>query len=200
MNQNDNIAIIILAAGSSSRMGQAKQLLPWGGSNLLNHCIIQAKNSNAKEVFVVLGANYEAINTSVKNEPITILRNPGWEKGIGESIAFGVKKIASKKFDGVLIMLADQPQIDIAFLNKLITRFETSPKAIIATGYKNSVGVPAVFNKSYFEDLMNLTGDKGAKQFVELQQYNVLVLSFPTTIVDIDTHKDYLSLKSSHGH
>jgi molybdenum cofactor cytidylyltransferase len=186
-----NIAIIILAAGASKRMGSPKQLLKWGDTTLLGHCVYQAIKSDADEVFVVLGANYEKIKNSITQPSVTILKNNDWEKGIGNSISHGILHIQDQGFGGVLIMLVDQPQINTNFLNTLITQYHRSQKPIIATDYKKNVGVPAIFDSSYFDKLGKLSGDRGAKQLIEKHIKDTLILSSPNSLADIDTMEDY---------
>ncbi len=189
--KHPNIAILLLAAGASTRMGSPKQLLKWGTTTLLNHSINQAISSNAHQVFVVLGANYEAIKKSITHREATILKFNEWRIGMGSSIAFGTKKIKPFGFNGVLIMLADQPQIDTAFINKLINEFKKGVKPIIATKYKEEVGVPAIFNASFFNQLTQLEGEKGGKRLLEKNLKNLSVLLPNLTYEDIDTQEDY---------
>ncbi len=191
MTVKPNIAIIILAAGGSSRMGQPKQLLPWGKTTLLGHSIDQALNSQAKKVFVVLGANVDEIGASIEHKSIQLLKNKGWESGMGCSIAVGAKKALEEGFDAVLIMLADQPQIDSVFLGELISEWQKKQQPIIATGYDTKAGVPAIFEKSYFSELAALEGDLGAKEIIATNISNVVVLSHSNVIDDIDTLETY---------
>jgi molybdenum cofactor cytidylyltransferase len=117
-----NIAILILAAGASSRMGRTKQLLPWQDTTLLGSAIRTARDSNAKSVAVVLGANAESIRGRVNvgrgvKTDADFVENTAWETGLGSSIACGTEFLIEKKivYDGILIMLADQPLIDTEY-------------------------------------------------------------------------------------
>jgi len=124
MSETDKHAVLILAAGASTRMGQPKQLLPWGKTTLLNHAINEAKKIS-EHVFVVLGANKELIESSL-NSQVEIIRNPNWENGMGTSITYGISILdKNEEFDSVLIMLADQPLLDSTYLNNLKKLFLT---------------------------------------------------------------------------
>lgn len=193
---HSKIAILILAAGSSSRMGSPKQLLKWGNTTLLNDSITQAANSISDSVFVVLGANYSKVKDSIKNKSVTILINNKWELGLGNSIAYGLNAIQKHNFDGVLLMLADQPQVDTVFLNKLISAFEKGDKSVIATTYKNEGGVPAIFDKSYFNQLASLKGDKGAKLVINKSLADTTLITPSIPITDIDTDEMYEKAKT----
>lgn len=185
------IALLILAAGASSRMGSPKQLLKWGDSTLLNHSINQAINSKAMGVFVVLGANHEIISKSIENTSVSLLENDDWKQGMGNTIAYGITHIQGLDYDGVLLMLADQPQVDTSFLNQLIDTFQSNSKNIIATAYSNGNGVPALFDKLYFKELCAFEGNKGAKSLIQDSLNKVLSISPKAPFLDIDTKEEY---------
>ncbi|TVZ59493.1 molybdenum cofactor cytidylyltransferase [Flavobacteriaceae bacterium MAR_2010_105] len=188
------IAILILAAGGSSRMGQPKQLLKWGKNSLLGHTIENVLKTNTHEIIVVLGANFNSVKQEIKNYQVTILNNKDWSQGLGTSIAYGVHYLleSSSSVDGVLIVLADQPFVDRDYLEKMMTSFSSSRKQILATAYDDDIqGVPVLFDASYFEELSKLTGDVGAKQCIKRHQLFVKTLVPPVKNVDLDTLEDY---------
>jgi molybdenum cofactor cytidylyltransferase len=188
-------AILILAAGGSSRMGEPKQLLPWKQTTLLGNSIEQALLVKEAEVFVVLGSSYKEIRSSIQDFPITILINELWEQGMGSSISIGINKILEKNsFDNVLIMLADQPFVDGNYLTELQKRFCQNPKKIIASNYNDKFGVPVIFGKQFFPDLRALKEEVGAKKL--LNQYKSIVEVYNSKFIfeDIDTKKKYKDL------
>ena len=193
------IAIIILAAGASSRMGKIKQLLPWKQTTLIGNAIEQALDSKADDVFVVLGANYQLISKEIKQENITIIYNKNWTLGMGSSIVcamdFFDKK--HKKYDGVLITLVDQPLIDVIYFNMLINKFIDNN--IIASKYKNRVGVPAIFSLKYFNELRQLNGDIGARNLILKHINDVKKIDAFDKIQDIDSIESYEHLYSLFG-
>lgn len=197
-----NIAILILAAGASSRMGKTKQLLPWEDTTLLGNAIRKAKDTNAKSVVVVLGAHAKSIRREVQ-ENVDFVENTIWASGLGSSIACGTEFLMRKrnKTNGILIMLADQPLIDTPYLNSMMSAFDAGQKEIIATAYKNRAGVPALFAKSYFEKLTKLDDDFGAKKIIDRHDADVLVLDPGKKTVDIDTKSEYENIiKSKNKH
>lgn len=178
-------------------MGEPKQLLPWKNTFLLDHAINTAVQLDNSKTYVVLGANHELIKSKIKRNDIDIVYNKGWKLGLGSSIAFGVKTIKASElnFDGVLIMLSDQPLIDNNYLDSIITLFKTGSNQIIATTYEtNKLGVPALFDAYYFEELSKLNQDKGAKKVITTHVDNVITVNANQLIVDIDTKKDYQQL------
>lgn len=185
-----NIAILILAAGSSSRMKTSKQLLPINNNTLLGVAIEHALSTKTKEVFCVLGANYEKINQAINAYDIKVIKNPNYKKGLSTSIIKGIEHIQSYKFDAVLITLADQPKVDSNYLNTLIGTWAKHPEKIIASSYNTAYGVPAIFPKETFKSLLNLKGDKGAKQLLNSELHKVIGIE-SKHLFDIDTLEDY---------
>ena len=202
MSQKPNIAIVILAAGESSRMGTPKQLLKWENTTLLGHTIETAKALCQTKTIVILGANAERIKPDIKHYQVEVLKNKEWRFGLGNSIAFGVNYILENgsNIDGVLIMLADQPLIDQTYLDTLISAFKAGKQQIIASKYKNQKqGVPVLFDATYFQELTQLNDDKGAKTILQKYSEKVSVINAEKLVSDIDTLEDYERLyKAKH--
>ena len=192
-------AIIILAAGASSRMGKIKQLLPWKHTTLLGSAIEQALASKAEDVFVVLGANEQVISKEIEKEDITIIYNKNWSFGMGTSIACAVDFIDKKtnKYSTVLVMLADQPLIDVNYINNLCNNDLQSN--IIASKYKNRVGVPAIFSSRYFNELKELKGDIGARELIRNHIDDVKTIDAFDKFYDIDSMESYEKLYQLYG-
>jgi len=194
LNKTSNIAVIILAAGASSRMGTPKQLLKWKNTTLLGHALKTAKGINQSKIVVVLGANFELIKAKVNLDNCEILKNENWEEGLGKSIATGVSHVLRNdlNIDAVLVMLADQPLIDGAYLNTMIIAYREGAFQIVATSYKNGKqGVPVLFDKAYFQELSQLNDDKGAKAILRKHAANVIVVNATHDVSDIDTIDAY---------
>ncbi len=192
-----NCAILVLAAGGSSRMGRAKQSLVYKGNSLLGTVLQMALNCNLSQVFCVYGAYQENVLPILKTfDQVKPIENPLWEAGIGSSISIGVSSIlkANPKCDYILIALADQPLITSAHLINLTQKAHLN-KCIAATNYGNNVGVPAVFPSKYFSSLMNIDPNQGAKTIIESNPHTLIKLA-NEKLVDIDTPKDFEKLKS----
>lgn len=194
---NPKIAILILAAGESSRMGKPKQLLKWKDSNLVNYSISKAIQLSPKNVFVVLGCNFEQIKNEIQENNITILENKNWKQGLGNSMAYGIRAISEvlQDVEGVLIMLADQPLIQTNHFNKLINCFIPDTQQILATEYVDgSLGVPAFFDKLYLNEIIALNSDFGAKQLFQKYSESVISIKNLHAHLDIDTFEQYKKL------
>ncbi len=190
------IAVLILAAGSSTRMGVAKQLLPIGETTLLGITIKSVLQSNSNKVFCVLGANAEAIKPSLNKYTIETIFNPNYKSGLSSSIIAGIQYIRNKSFDATLIVLGDQPLITTKYLNEMIDAYKNHSEKIIATTYKETIGVPTIIPKTYYNDLLKLQGDKGAKAFLNSKKLEIIQLD-NDNLLDIDTKKDYQDFLNS---
>ncbi len=190
MKKNNHITIIILAAGSSSRLGRPKQLLELNGNTLLQKSIKTALNVS-KNVIVVLGANEKLIRPTIIDFPIKIVLNENWTEGMSSSILTGMSVLAKENCQAVLIMLCDQPFVDASLLEKMVSFFERSEFPIVAAEYKGKVGVPAIFDVSFFPKLRTLEGQKGAKALIMNNLEKVERVIFEKGRIDIDTEEDW---------
>lgn len=195
------IAMIILAAGESSRMDALKQLLPWKDNTLLGHSIDQGLASNVDDVIVVLGANSKRIANSISTSKINIIENSEWTFGMGRSISYAMEFIEKGVvlYDAVLIALADQPLIDATHYNNLINVFIDDDKKIVATQLKKKAGVPAIFGSNYFKALSKLKHDIGAREIIATHSKELQIVSAGGRILDIDTMETYKELYSKYG-
>ncbi|MEO1012853.1 MAG: nucleotidyltransferase family protein [Bacteroidota bacterium] len=191
-------AVLILAAGGATRMGRPKQLLPWKQTTLLGQVIAHAKGLEHVDIHVVLGAQAAKIREAMPVSGIDFVVHSGWQLGLGSSIAIGVRHICQKNPDckAVLLLLGDQPFLDTVYLRSLVSTFQKSSKGIVATGYGNTPGVPAIFDQMYFKDLMCIQGDVGAKSILKEHSGEVVLLNADGRTTDVDTLVEYERLKS----
>jgi molybdenum cofactor cytidylyltransferase len=188
--------IIILAAGASTRLGEPKQQLLYKGKTLLQHAVDAAVESMAEVVIVVLGANAEVIKKDITNQGVAIVHNKDWEDGMASSIRKGITALQklSPDIDDAILMLCDQPFVDVALLNNLMLNKHQTSKPIIACAYDNTVGPPALFNKTYFNALLSLKGQEGAKKLLMKYSNEVFTIPFDKGAIDIDTVEDYAKI------
>jgi len=194
-----NIAVLILAAGKSSRMNSIKQLEKINNKTLLDITLEKGKSIFPDTIFCVLGANSDKIKQGVTTQNIEFISNKNFENGLSSSIVAGIQYFRKKKFnfDGVLILLADQPAIEISYLESMLNLFQENKNTIIASNYGNKLGVPVIFPKKYFTDLLLIKGDKGAKEFINQKKDEVLCLKIATNFFDIDTKEELKMFKNS---
>lgn len=185
------IAILIMAAGGSKRLGRAKQLLPFKGGILLDRTIEESIASNIGEVYVVLGAYQTEISSRIQSDhQVNLLINKNWEEGLSNSIAYGISQLESKDIKGVIILLGDQIYLDKKVLLKLSKFISSSSARIIISEYKEGSGPPSFFDSSLFPELMQLQGDEGAKEIVKKYKAEVKKIYFEKGYLDIDEECD----------
>ncbi len=187
------IGIILLAAGSSSRMGQSKQLLEIGGEQLLLKSTQVALQSIAEKVIVVLGANESDHRKVIEQLSCEIIVNKDWQLGMGSSLKKGLAELLliAPKLEAVLVMVCDQPLLTTEHLNAIIKKFELTKGHIVASYYSGSAGVPALFDKSLFEKLLNVEDQAGAKKILIQHKEIVQTIDFAQGAIDLDTPEDY---------
>ena len=182
---------VILAAGGSTRFGSPKQLLVHKGESLVRAAAKAAIAAHASPVIVVLGANRAQVAAELTRlRGVRTVVNEHWSTGLASSLAIGLRALMEiSGCDAVLIMLADQPGVDAAALKKLITAFGQDHR-IVASGYAGTVGVPAIFGCEHIKELMRITGDKGAGQWLRDHVDQVTTVPLPEAELDIDTTHD----------
>jgi molybdenum cofactor cytidylyltransferase len=194
-----SIGIAILAAGGSSRMGQPKQLLPFQNKTLIEHVVSAATDSLCDPIVLVLGAYSERIIATIHVPArVHIEVNEQWQEGLASSLRAGVQALRRLDdcIDGMIVSLADQPFVSANIFDALISEFQQSAKLIVASRYSDAVGPPALFHRSLLDELLQTTGDKGARRIVEKYADQVRALEFSQGSVDLDTIDDYLALNA----
>jgi molybdenum cofactor cytidylyltransferase len=197
-------AAVILAAGESARLGQPKQLLNFRGKPLLRAMVDSSRDAGCDPVAVVLAdvektsptaaAIRHRIEQSLAGSEAIIVENPEWRRGIGTSIGAGVGAIAASQVETLVLLVCDQPLVDRATIALLRARREQTGKMIVASAYANTLGVPALFDRSFFDALMNLPEDEGAKSLIMNHPDNVGEIVFANGAIDIDTPVDWAKL------
>ena len=198
----NNTGIIILAAGESSRLGNIKQLLPFQGKTLLQHVIDEATKAGAQPIVVIIGANATKIAASIADSKVNILVNENWQEGMASGIVAGVHNIVSldDSIKKIIVAVCDQPFVTSALLEQLDQMQSKSGKSIIACAYADTIGTPVLFTTKYFNQLLSLKGDEGAKKILINNKEDLATVDFPKGEIDIDTQKDYETLLNEHNH
>ena len=192
-----NVALIILAAGESKRMGKVKQLLNINGESMLIRVIKTAFDSQCFPIVVVLGANKAQIVPELEDAPITIIDNPAWQEGMASSVKMGLVGVymTQKAIDAVIYLTSDMPFVSIALIKKLIAEAEKDENVtIVASKYENQLGIPTLFKRNHFNELLDLNGEHGAKKVILNNMASTVSVDFEAGKYDIDTPEDYKNL------
>jgi molybdenum cofactor cytidylyltransferase len=178
-------------------MGRPKQLLPFRGKSLLAHAVDVALGSAGEPVILVLGSGAPLLEKEIDDRKIHIEENKEWREGMASSLRCGVRVLTrmSPSAEGVIIMVCDQPFVSPGLLNELIRHQWHTGKPIVASSYDGIAGAPAFFHRSLFPELLQLTGDAGARKIIQQRRDDVATISFQEGKIDIDTEEDYNALQ-----
>ncbi len=192
------IAGIILAAGSASRMGRLKQILPFKNSTLLGEVIRQARASNLHEFTAVLGHSASEVKEAVDFSGINVVINQNHEHGMSTSLIQGIQAI-SQKCSAAMFLLGDQPLVTSNTINQLIDEFSKTTPLILIPTCDGKRGNPVVIHRSLFPELEMLTQDTGARVLFkrykdQLQEFEIKDTAILT---DVDTWQVYQELVRS---
>ncbi len=199
-----SVAVILLAAGRSSRMEgkRHKLLLPLGERTVLVRVVETIVASEAHPLVIVLGYQAEqmrAVLAPYVTQPgVTIVDNPDYQQGMSTSLRQGVATLlatspASDASEGALIMLGDQPLMTPHVINTVIKTKRTTGKSIVTPYYNGKRGNPTFFAASLFPELLEMTGDEGGRKVIERHPHDIapLALSDSTANYDVDTWETY---------
>jgi len=187
-----NTAIIILASGASKRLGEPKQLLVFNGKTLLQNTIDEVFKVENTIPFLVISEGFDFKT----NSDIKIIENKDSFLGISSSIKIGLNTAikAIPNIENCIFCVSDQPYIKVEVFKALIEKKQATIKGIIASLYEKTIGVPMLFNKKYFEELLQLSNDEGAKKIALKHKDDLETIPFADGKIDIDTQEDYINL------
>lgn len=183
------VGAVILAAGGSTRLGQPKQLLTIEGESLVRRSVRAASEGGCAPIVVVVGDDAERIEADLRGTSARLVENAAWRLGVGTSIRRGLEHLL--QLDAVVLLACDQPFVDAAVIEALIAEARTSGKAIVASSYAQTLGIPALFDRSCFSSLLALANDSGAKALIEADPGRVARIPFERGALDIDTPADF---------
>jgi molybdenum cofactor cytidylyltransferase len=192
---NARVSAIILAAGTSTRMGRAKQLLPLGGTTVLAHTIENVHAATLDEIVLVLGASAEAIRRQLPQSLLPCLKvviNPAYREGMASSLREGLSQV-SPRSNAALIILGDQPFIQTQTLHQIIDGYHRAAAQIVIPSYQGNRGNPVLLDRSVFSEVMALEGDTGCRAIFMNHLDTILKLEVedPGILFDIDSQDDY---------
>lgn len=187
-----NIAAVILAAGQGSRFGSAKQIAPYKGKALLQWPIDALCTAGLNPI-VMLGAHYQQIVSSelLDLSACQVEQVIAWQQGMSASIRAALALPELAQADGVLILLGDQPELNVKIIGGFVSAIEQAPNHVWAAEYcadgpkKSFAGVPAYFPKAYFHELAKLEGDRGARGLLATVELRTITLA-QAKLFDLD--------------
>jgi molybdenum cofactor cytidylyltransferase len=188
-----NLHVIVLAAGSSSRLGQPKQLVKLGGRPALHRVVSSATAVAGNAVTVVLGAHAQDLTRLLAHSPASVIVNRHWEEGMASSLRYGLAAVPPTS-SAVLVMLGDQVAVTSDDLKRLISAWKGHDTVIAASVYQGHVGVPAIFPQWCYTELRELRGDRGARIILERHAHRLAHVQMPNAAIDLDTPEDLVAV------
>jgi molybdenum cofactor cytidylyltransferase len=198
-NPDARVSAIVLAAGTSTRMGQAKQLLPLGGTTVLAQTLDKVRSAGAAEIILVLGASAQAIRQQLPPSLLDGLRvviNHAYGKGMASSLREGLAAL-DQRSHAALIILGDQPFIRPQTLRQIMDGYRRSGAKIVIPSYQGNRGNPVLLDRSVFSEVMALEGDVGCRAIFgnHLEAILKVEVEDKGVLLDIDDQDDYERLK-----
>ena len=189
------IAAVILAAGGSTRFGQPKQLLDWGGTPLLAHVADVALSARLDPVIVVLGCRAEDARAALGTLPVQPVMNWRWEAGLSASVQVGLAALPPET-EAAIFLQCDQPLITVDLLRALVTHFEETDWPIVHPTCDGKRGTPVLFARSLFPEMAGVSGDAGGRAVIARHPDEVATVEVADldTLSDMDTPEDYRRL------
>jgi molybdenum cofactor cytidylyltransferase len=183
---------LVLAAGSSSRLGQPKQLLPFRGTTLLDATLSVARECGFDQLLVTVGGAAEGVRRTVDFSGADVIENNQYTKGCSSSISAAIAAVDDRT-NGLVLMLGDQPGVTPDTTRRLIDGAADSPLGVCR--YADGRGHPFWFHRDVFADLLTLHGDKAVWKLLESGRYTVTDVDIDGPVpLDVDTWEDYQSL------
>ena len=188
---------LVLAAGSSSRLGQPKQLLPYAGTTLLDATLGVARECGFDQLLVTVGGASAAVRESVDFTDVEVVENLAFTTGCSSSIAAAIGAVDSDAV-GMVLMLGDQPRVRPDAVRRLIADAADSPLGVCH--YSDGRGHPFWFHRDVFADLLSLHGDKAVWKLLESGRYDIVDVAIDGPVpLDVDTWDDYEALLAQDG-
>ena len=187
------ISAVLLAAGESRRMGEFKQLLPFGDKTFVETCAVNLLESHVGEVIIVTGHREPDVRRAVGNRPVRFVHNSDYQSGMASSIKRGVEAV-SQDSQACIIALVDQPQVGAGVINRLIQTYERrSHPLIVIPSYEGKNGHPILFDISLREEILDMDSEQGLRQVVHAHADLIarVEVSSPAVLEDCDLPEDY---------
>jgi molybdenum cofactor cytidylyltransferase len=192
------LAVIVLAAGPSSRLGESKQLVEVRGERLVRRAARLALGLKPERSIVVVGCEADRVVAELEDLPLETVFNRDWSRGMGASIAAGARAL-DRSTEGILLMVCDQWRLRAADLDRLVQTWRSHPQRIVVACWKEGrayvTGPPVIFPTRFLQELKAIPPDRGARQVIDQHMDDVEFVELQNAAEDLDRPEDLQRLR-----
>ena len=186
------VAAVVLAAGGSTRMGGVKVTMAWKGQTLIERAVGAAESAGLRMIYVVIGDYRVRIQEALKDKDVTYIENPSWEMGQSSSVKAGLAAV-HEHVDASIFLLADMPLVDGVLVEAILAEYSRTLAPIVAPWVEDRRGNPVLFDRVTYQQLMNLSGDQGARTLIG--EFPLRTIPWDeSALIDVDTPSDLTQL------
>jgi molybdenum cofactor cytidylyltransferase len=190
------IAGILLAAGTSSRMGSNKMLFPLEGESVLRRAVRRALAGGLSPLIVVLGHESDKAWSQIEDLPCQWALNPMYRDGINSSVKAGILAV-QRAARAAMVMLADMPFVTSEMIATMIERYRASEAPLVISDYAGVNAPPMLYDRSLFPEILVMEGEGCGRQVVKRHRDEAEVLAWPeSALADLDVPEDYERVKA----
>jgi len=196
-DERPRVAAVVLAAGSSTRMGRNKLLLDLGGETMVRRAARAAIDAGVDRVVVVLGHDEPRVRAELDGLSCSPIVNPDHAQGVGTSLQSGVRQAAAEA-DAIVVVLADMPFVTAAMIATLVERHRVTGAPLVVSHYGDVQAPPTLYGRALFAELLSIPGERCAKQVVRRHESEAVVVAWPEDALrDVDVPEDYEGARAS---
>jgi molybdenum cofactor cytidylyltransferase len=194
--ETPRVAGVVLAAGSSSRMGRNKLLLELGGETVVRRAVRAAVDAGLDPVVAVLGHEAPRVEAELHGLPCRVVLNADHAQGVGTSLQLGVRQVSSEAA-ALVVVLADMPFVSAAMIATLVERYRASGAPLVVSRYGDVQAPPTLYDRALFDELLSVEPEKCAKKVVRRHQEEAESVPWPAeALQDIDVDEDYAQVRA----
>jgi molybdenum cofactor cytidylyltransferase len=192
----DAVAGVLLAAGTSSRMGRNKLLLEWNGETMVRGCARRALAGGVSPLIVVLGPNAAAVRSALSDVPCHSVVNPEYESGMASSVRAGLAAVPEAAAAAV-ILLADMPHVTAEMVGQMIQRYHTTHAPLVISDYDGVSAPPILYARQLWAELAAANGEGRGRDIAARHRDESETMRWPASaLADLDVPEDYARLTS----
>jgi len=199
VDRRDSVAGVVLAAGTSSRMGRNKLLLEVAGQSVLRRAVLIAVEAGLDPVLVVLGHESERVRAEIEGLRCEVVVNPGYQEGIHSSLRTGIAAVP-ERCEAAVVLLADMLLVEAWMIRTLVQQYETERPALVVSDYEGVDAPPILYDRQLFGELRVLEGEGCGKRVVKRHTAEAVRVRWPArALTDLDRPEDIERIRDELG-